>query len=77
MSEDIGFSGPGAPDISNPTSGGFHYENPSPFNRDGNDQIEREVSMQEHTTAKEEAMRQDAIAGTGNRGGAPQTAPKI
>lgn len=76
MSDEIAFSGPGSPDISNPTSGGNRASLPEFFNREGNDAIERELSPAVHATAKEEAARLDAIAGDSD-GRVEQTAPKL
>jgi hypothetical protein len=84
MADEIAFSGSGAPDLSvHPRYSEGSTDNDMPdtsrpvfFTREGNDAIEREVSPQMHATAKEEAMRLDAIAGTGD-GRAEQSAPVV
>lgn len=56
---DIGFSGPGAPNISNPRSGGAKVAKPTFFVRDKSIS-EDQVTPETVETPREKAMRADA-----------------
>ena len=74
MADDIGFSGPGKPDISNPRGGGTQVAVPEFFVRDAKIPEDKLSLGDTVETPREKAARLDAIQDIGV---AENTAPKL
>lgn len=72
MADDIGFSGPGAPNISNPTSGGAKVSLPTFFV--GQKAKEDQITPETVETPREKAVRVDAAESLGQ---SEASAPKV